>query len=163
MTTSVKLKDIVGRMIRTEARVEFTDCDPYGHMASSRYLEMAVNHRMSAVTEQLGFDTLKTVKETGIAFVNKEVNLKYRSPAQFDDWITVESWVDEIQEFQLVVKVRLTNRDTGKIVCRVRIYTVTFDMKDGAAVPIPDTYQVDQPIDPHSLPWAPGHPKRRSE
>ncbi len=155
----ISLHDLVGRMIRTENRVGFTDCDPYGHLASGRYLEMAINHRMSAVTEQLGFDTLRTAKETGVAFVNKEVNLKFQSPAQFDEWLVIQSWIDQALDHKLVVKVWISKRDSGKIVCKVTIQTVTFDINTGVPVPIPRTYEAVHPVDIASLPWAPGHPK----
>ncbi len=156
---TILLKDCVGRMIRTVTRVGFTDCDPYGHVASARYLEMAINHRMSAVTEQLGFDTLKTAGETGVAFVNKEVNLKFKAPAQFDDWLEIASWIDEARDYELVVKLRIANRDSGKVMCRVTIHTVTFDMRSGMPVPIPRSFDALHAVDIAALPWAPGHPK----
>jgi len=155
----ILLKDCVGRMIRTETRVGFTDCDPYGHVASARYLEMAINHRMSAVTEQLGFDTLKTAQESGVAFVNKEVNLKFQSPAQFDQWLVIESWIDEARDYKLVVKVRISDRETGKVVCRVTIQTVTFDIREGTPVSIPQAFESVREVDLEALPWAPGHPR----
>jgi len=160
---TVSLKDCVGRMIRTEARVGFTDCDPYGHMASARYLEMAINHRMSAVTEQLGFDTLQTARETGVGFVNKEVNLKFKAPAKFDDRLIIESWIDEVQDYQLKVKIRISHRETEKVMCRVTVTTVTFDARDGIPVPVPLNYNQIKQVDILSLPWAPGHPSKTAQ
>lgn len=152
------MEALVGRMIRTDHRVSFTDCDPYGHMASARYLELAVNHRMSAVTHQLGYDTLHTAKHGRFAFINKEVHLDFKRSAQFDDRLVVESWIEKVKGFRMTVKVRISDAESGKICCLVTILSVGLDPVDEIPVPIPRSFRPLPGVDPRSLPWAPGHP-----
>ena len=153
----IQLASIVGRMIRTETRVGFVDCDPYGHMASSRYLEMAVNHRMSAVTEQLGYDTLKTARDVKLAFINKEVHLDFKASAQFDEPLVVESWIEGFKRFRMTVKVRISKAGTGDVCCLVTIKSVSLDPESLLPVNIPAAYVPVGDVDIESLPFAPGH------
>lgn len=152
------LTDVVGRMIRTETRVRFTDCDAYGHVASSRYLEMAVDHRMSAVTEQLGFDTLHSARHDAFAMINKEAHLDFRAAAKFDDHLMIESWIDGIRRLRMTIKVRISLRDTGKVACMVTFTSVAIDLKSELPRAFPKTFAPLEGLDPRRLPWAPGHP-----
>ena len=155
----LSIQAIIGRMIKTEHRATFTDCDAYGHVSSARYLEMAINHRMSAVTEQLGIDTLHAAQNLSFAMVNKEVHLDFRSAAKFDDYLVIESWVEKIKRLRMTIHVRISDKETGKVRCALTIMSVAIDLASELPCRLPDTFMPIEGVNPLILPWAPKHPK----
>lgn len=150
----------VGRQISTQLLVEFSHCDMLRHMTSHAYLEVAINHRIAAVRDILGMDTLGLVEETGIAFVAREIHLDFQRSAQLGDWIAIHSWIDQIRGARMVVKILIEDRATPSLCCGVTITSVTIDVKRQAPVMVPRTFLTYRsPEEIAALPWAPGHAK----
>lgn len=159
----VALSSIVGKMIETRERVLFTECDPYGHMGSAAYLGKAINHRLSAVTHQLGFDTLHAAQNLGVAFVNKEMHMDFRASALFDEELIIRSWIDRIRSFRMIVMVQILRASNEEVLCVITAESVTVNLAQGGLVPIPPEYHPTHSVDLEGLPWAPGHPKKPGE
>ena len=159
----IPISSIVGKMIETRERVLFTDCDPYGHMGSAAYLVKAINHRLSAVTHQLGFDTLHAAQNLGVAFVNKEMHMDFRASALFDEELVVRSWIDRCRGYRMIVVVLILRASNQELLCQITAESVTVNLAEGGLVPIPPEYHPSNPVQLDLLPWAPGHPRAPGE
>lgn len=155
----VPLHRIVGRRIRSEARVEFSHVDPYRHMTTAAYLEMAINHRFRAVLDVLGFDTLALAEDHGIAFINRDVHMEFRNFANLDEALTIESWVEEVHASRMVVLVEIRKKVEGSLCCRIRLDLSTFDLRQQRLIPVPKSLPSRRQEPFEQLPWAEGHPK----
>lgn len=148
----------VGRRIRSQHAVAFTECDPFRHMASAAYLEVAVNHRIHAVAEQLGFDPIGYAERTGTAFVVRSAQLHFDWAAVAGDLLQVESWIDELHRSSLTIQVRMQRAADGRSCCRVTFHSVLLDTGRGVPLAIPERMPCVYPNFEH-LPWADGHPR----
>lgn len=150
---------LVGRMVRSSLQVGFTDCDPYGHMNTARYLEAAIHHRMTEVRQLIGLDVMRLKEERGLIYIIRKVELEFMEPAVPGEWLWLDSWVDEVQASKLRVIVRFCKQENERPCAQVLFTSAMFNVQKGLLVKIPDTYPCDRELDLESLPWAPGHPR----
>lgn len=155
----IPYRALIGRMVRSELQVGFTHCDPYGHMNTAAYLDVAIHHRMTEVIQLIGLDVMRLRAERGIVFLIRKVELEFLEPAVPGEWLRLDSWVDSIQASHMKVVVRIAKRDSGRTCCTVTFTSATFNERKGVLIKIPETYPGLRVLDLESMPWAPGHPR----
>ncbi len=156
---SVRLADLVGRRIRTERRVEYLDCDGYLHLGSADFLRFAIDHRFTATHDALGLNSFERPEETGLAWPIVRSEMDFLAEAKLGDWLVIESWIDERHNSRAVVRLRISQRDSGRECCRVALTIIALDVATRRAVPLPDSLPVHRRVDLDALPWAEGHPR----
>ncbi|HEX9792555.1 MAG TPA: thioesterase family protein [Planctomycetota bacterium] len=149
----------VGRVVRTTWQVPFSRCDAFGHLAAPAYLELAIDHRMEAVLEQLGFDTVAHARDSGTAFVLRQARLDFRRPAALGEVLVVESWIDALRGERMQVEVRIRPLQGGSDHARLSLESTTMDLRSGRPIPLPERLPRAREIDLASLPWAEDHPR----
>lgn len=154
------IAEVVGRMIRSDFMVEFSHCDPFGHMTTTAYLDAAVNHRISAVRDVLGVDTVQMAKDTDVTFITRHIHLDLRRSAYLGDRLEVHSWVDEVKRAQMKVCVRISHAENHRVHCEILLDVVTVNLKSGFPVSIPNLVPMEGAHDLQALPWAKGHPRK---
>ncbi len=157
--SEVLIRDLVGRRIRSERRVEFNDCDPYRHLSAAGFLRYAIDHRFTGTHDELGIRSFDLPERTGIGWPVVRSEMDFLAEAALGDHVAIESWVDELFTSRLLVQIRITDLESGQLCCRVALTIIALDMERRRAVPIPDTLPVRHPVDLDSLPWAEGHPR----
>jgi len=129
-------------------------------MTSHAYLEIAINHRIAAVRDVLGMDTLALPEETGVAFIAREIHLNFQRSAQLGDHIKITSWIEQIRGARMLVKVEICDLNSGQVCCGLNITSVTINLERQVAVMVPQTFLTTKSeAEIAQLPWAPGHPK----
>ncbi len=162
MNESIPLTTCVGRLMTSHTIVGFTDCDMYGHVTTAKYLEMAIDHRFRAVTQQLGIDFEAFATDERVILVNRTVTLRFLAAARLHDPVEIQLWIDRMRGFRSEIEVRMRHAATGTPLCDIRIDSVSVDVDDRVPVPLPAEYVPAGGADPRNLPWAPGHPKKSS-
>ena len=101
------LASFIDRVVTSRERVQFTQVDPYGHLNASRYTEFLVNHRITAVEDQLQVVTLEIAKTLSVAFVLERLDIRYHAPSFLSEELEIASWVESIHatgfRLQLVI------------------------------------------------------------
>jgi YbgC/YbaW family acyl-CoA thioester hydrolase len=132
--------DFRHRVLTTRERVKFADADPYGHLASGRYVDMIMSHRVEALEDLLGFSIMKSAG-SGVAFPARNIEVSYLRPAFVGESLEVGSWLEELKTSSFEVRAIVSGAGDRKARAVARIHFVTVDARTGKAVSVPEVLQ----------------------
>jgi acyl-CoA thioester hydrolase len=75
-------------------RINFSDLDPYKHMRTAMYSAYYVDHRMSALREQAGWD-LQTIEQLPFMTFVRKLDIEFIRPVVGDKLLVIKSFVRE--------------------------------------------------------------------
>ena len=101
------------RTFRHVHRVTYADCTVGDHIYYSRYLDLLEAAR-GEFFRHLGV-TFRQWQEQDAIFPVIECRLRYKSPARYDDVLTIEVWVTEAERVRLNFAHRIINQDGALI------------------------------------------------
>ncbi|MEM0998787.1 MAG: acyl-CoA thioesterase [Bacteroidota bacterium] len=78
-------------LLHSQRKVRFQDCDPFGHLNNSAYLDYIVNAREDHVAEFYELDIYAWSQSRGSGWVFGKHEIVYRKPALFNEIITLTS------------------------------------------------------------------------
>jgi YbgC/YbaW family acyl-CoA thioester hydrolase len=130
--------DFRGRVLVTRERVKFTDADPYGHLASGRYVDMVMSHRVEALEDLVGFSIVRHAA-AGVAFPARNVDVSYLRPAFVGESLEVGSWLEELGATSFEVRAIISGASDRKARAVAKIHFVSVDARTGRTVPAPTT------------------------
>jgi YbgC/YbaW family acyl-CoA thioester hydrolase len=119
---------------RLSQTVRSTEVDFLGHVNNAKYQEYLEWGRFQwfrdaeLTRDRFGMDRL--------APVVVHVALDYRSEAQLDDELTIETALTRIGDHSLHFRQRVVHRD-GRVACDGRVVLAMFDLEKRAAAPVP--------------------------
>jgi acyl-CoA thioester hydrolase len=90
---------VSARIFRHQYRVVYADCTVGNHIYYSRYLDILEAAR-GEFFRHLGVPLLK-LQEQDTIFPVVECHLRYKSPARYDDVLTIELWTTLVQGARL--------------------------------------------------------------
>ena len=102
-------------------RVTYAECTVGNHVYYARYLDLLEAAR-GAFFRQLG-TTLLQWQEKDTIFPVVECRLRYKSPARYDDVLTIEVWVATAEKVRLNFVYRVLNQ-TGALVLEAETFHV---------------------------------------
>ena len=141
--------DLHRRVLLTRERVKFADADPYGHLASGRYVDMVMSHRVEALEDLLGFSIVRYAAG-GVAFPARNVEVSYLRPAFVGESLEVASWLEELGSSSFEVRVIVSGATDRKARAVARIHFVSVDAKTGRPVVAPTSIPTTSEVDPLS-------------
>jgi len=89
-------------------RVTYGECTLGNHIYYGRYLDLLEAARGEFFRELGG--TFLEWQQQGIIFPVIECRLRYRSPAQYDDLLTIEVWITLLQGVRVTFGYRIRNQ-----------------------------------------------------
>lgn len=98
---------------RHQHRVTYADCTVGNHVYHGRYLELLEAAR-GEFFRHLGV-TFFDWQNRHLIFPVVECRLRYRTPARYDDVLTVETWLSEARKVRLIFCYRLTNQNGQRV------------------------------------------------
>ena len=104
---------------RHPRRVSYADCTVGNHVYYSRYLDFLEVARGEFI-RSLGA-TVRQWQERDVIFPVIEARLRYKSPAGYDDLLTIEVWLTLIERVRLNFGHRIVNQD-GKLVLEAETF-----------------------------------------
>jgi acyl-CoA thioester hydrolase len=96
-------------VFRHTHRVTYADCTVGNHIYYARYLDLLEAAR-GEFFRQLGL-ALVQWQERDVIFPVVECRLRYRSPARYDDALTIELWPTAIEKVRLNFSHRILNQN----------------------------------------------------
>ena len=130
------MEDFRGRVLLSRERVRFADADPYGHLASGRYVDMIMSHRVEALDDLLGFSIMRSAG-SGVAFPARNIEIAYLRPAFVGDALELGSWIEEIGSSSFEVRAMVVGHADRAVRALASIHFVTVDARTGKAVAVP--------------------------
>ena len=138
------MDDFRGRVLLSRERVKFADADPYGHLASGRFVDMIMSHRVEVLEDLLGFSIIKSAG-SGVAFPARNIEIAYFRPAFVGDELEVGSWLEELGTSSFEVRAAVVGGADRAIRALAKIHFVAVDARTGKAVPVPPTLPSSAP------------------
>lgn len=93
-------------------RVYYEDTDAGGVVYYANYLKYFERCRTEWL-RAIGHEQADLLRDPGIAFMVRSVNLEYRKPAHLDDLLTVSLEVEKISRVQIFFRQHIRCADTG--------------------------------------------------
>lgn len=90
-------------------RVSYAECTVGNHVYYARYLDILEAAR-GEFFRHLGAPLLE-LQNQDVIFPVIECRLRYKAPARYDDWLTVELWPSAIEKVRLSLVYRVTNQN----------------------------------------------------
>jgi acyl-CoA thioester hydrolase len=90
--------------------VRFNDCDPFGHLNNSKYIDYFLNAREDHLREHYDID-LKVWAQEGNAFVVSAHEIRYLRPATYSESVAIRSVLIATGESWLQVEMTMFGRD----------------------------------------------------
>jgi acyl-CoA thioester hydrolase len=100
-------------------RVSYAECTVGNHVYHSRYLDWLEAARGEFI-RALGATVLQW-QERDVIFPVIEARLRYKSPARYDDLLTIEVWPAAIERVRLNFAHRITNQH-GKLILEAETF-----------------------------------------
>jgi len=104
---------------RYQHRVTYAECTVGDHIYHSRYLDLLEAARGEFM--RLSGATVREWQERDHIFPVVEAHLRYRCPARYDDWLTIEVWPVLVERVRLNFGHRILNQD-GKLILEAETF-----------------------------------------
>jgi YbgC/YbaW family acyl-CoA thioester hydrolase len=90
--------------------VRFSDCDPFGHLNNSKYIDYFLNAREDHLKEAYDID-LKVWAQQGQAFVVTAHEIRYLRPATYNEAVSIQSALIGWGDNSLLVEMSMFGKD----------------------------------------------------
>ena len=104
------MKDLP-KILESTATVRFQDCDPLNHLNNSKYLDYLINAREDQLIAQYNLNIFENAKNTGTTWVVGSHQIAYIRPALVMETVTIQSQLIHYGKKQLLVEIRMYNKD----------------------------------------------------
>jgi acyl-CoA thioester hydrolase len=98
---------VTAQTFRHQHRVTYAECTVGNHIYYARYLDLLEEAR-GEFFRKLDEPLLKW-QEADTIFPVVECRLRYRGAARYDDLLTIELWIDELERVRLSFSYRIVN------------------------------------------------------
>lgn len=95
---------------RTFYTIRFNDCDPFGHLNNSRYIDYFLNAREDHLKEHYSID-LKEWAAKGIGFVVSRHEIQYIRAVTYNDTVCIQSALVGYGDNYLEVEMQMYDKD----------------------------------------------------
>lgn len=117
---------------KVQIKVRYSETDQMGVVYHGNYFPWFDEARF-AIMNKLGIDP-KELEAQGIFMPIVDVQCKYKTPAVFDDLITVEAKADPAYPNQLVVNFKVIRERDGRVLSEARTRSVIVN-REGMIIP----------------------------
>jgi YbgC/YbaW family acyl-CoA thioester hydrolase len=79
------------KILESTARIRFHDCDPFGHLNNSRYIDYCLTARGDQLLDEYGFDIYQLAQEQGTGWVAGQTQIAYHDPARLTEAVMIRT------------------------------------------------------------------------
>src|ERR1700742_1316561 len=105
---------VMEKYLESVYTVRFNDCDPFGHLNNSRYIDYLLNAREDHL--RMHYDlTLDTWHKQGYGWVVGGHEIIYLKPARYNERIVIQSQLLEAGDSHLLVEASMTDENEQQL------------------------------------------------
>ena len=112
-----------GQIFRHQHRVTYAECTLGNHVYYARYLNFLEEAR-GEFFRSLGEPFAKWQQADAI-FPVIEIHLRYKAAARYDDLLTIELWLSELQRVRMNIECRILNEAGAEILRGTTLHACT--------------------------------------
>jgi YbgC/YbaW family acyl-CoA thioester hydrolase len=102
------MKD-VPKVLESNMKIRFQDCDPFNHLNNAAYLNYFMNAREDHLIENYGIDIYKMAEKEGKSWVVGSNQIAYLKPAFLMEEVVIQSQLLQFEDTQILVELRMLN------------------------------------------------------
>ena len=99
----------------TKVRIDFQDCDPFGHLNNTRYLNYMMKARADHLREYYKLDIYEHTKETKNSWIVSKNKIAYLQPVMFNNNVLIESQLIYNDKHRVVVQCTMFSESKSNI------------------------------------------------
>lgn len=115
-------------------KIRFSDCDMFGHLNNSRYLDYLINAREDHLKDQHDFD-MNSYYKNGLAWVVSSHEIAYLRPAVYNELVVIQSTLLHVDNEFLQVETMMMNEEKNHLKAIMRSKLIPINMKTGKKEP----------------------------
>ena len=100
--------------MQTSYTIRFNDCDPFGHLNNSKYIDYMLNAREDHLSQFYNI-TLGDFHKRGFGWVVTNHEIQYLRPAAYNEKVCIQSDLIEAGESHLLVEMKMWNEKKDKL------------------------------------------------
>ena len=117
------------KILRSQATVRFQDCDPYGHLNNSKYIDYFMNAREDQLLENYDLDIYALSSSEGLGWVVAQTQIAYLQPALLMEKVSISTKIIEYDTKRITVEFEMWNSDESFLKSLMWSRFVHFDLK----------------------------------
>jgi YbgC/YbaW family acyl-CoA thioester hydrolase len=114
-------------------KIRFSDCDMFGHLNNSRYLDYLINAREDHLKDFYNFDFNEYYKKD-LAWVINSHEIAYLRPAIFNEMVTIQSTLLNLDIDLLHIETIMLNEGQNQLKAIMRSKLVPISLKTGKKI-----------------------------
>jgi YbgC/YbaW family acyl-CoA thioester hydrolase len=114
-------------------KIRFPDCDMFGHLNNSRYLDYLINAREDHLKDFYNFDFNEYYKND-LAWVISSHEIAYLRPAIFNEIVTIQSTLLNLDIDLLHIETIMLNEEQNQVKAIMRSKLVPISLKTGRKI-----------------------------
>lgn len=99
----------------SKAWIDFQDCDPFGHLNNTKYLNYIMLARTQQLKEAYGFDIYAHTQKTGNGWVVATTQLAYLAPARYNETVRIQTRLLHKDAFRIVPEAVMMSSDGQRL------------------------------------------------
>lgn len=103
------------KLVESEAKIRFQDCDPFNHLNNGKYIDYFMNHREDQLIKHYDVDIYSMAKTMGKSWVSGSNQIAYLKPALLMETVVIESQLIYYDSSNLKVEMRMYNKDKSHL------------------------------------------------
>jgi len=111
-------------------KIRFTDCDMFGHLNNSRYLDYFINAREDHIKSHYDFD-INYYYKNDFGWVINSHEIVYVRPAIYNEIVSIQSTLLMVREDLLFVEALMMNETRDQLKAIMRSKMVPINLKTG--------------------------------
>ena len=123
------------KVLQSEAKIRFQDCDPYGHLYNAKYIDYFLNAREDQVLEAYQLDIYGMASSHGLGWVVGQNQIAYLQPANLMERVVITSKIIEISPNAMTVEFQMLNKTAERLKAFMWSRFVHFDLKQRKSIP----------------------------
>lgn len=113
----------------SSTKIRFQDCDPYGHLNNSQYLNYMMNAREDHILKFYNFDLFKFAREEQKAWVVSKSEIIYKYPALVMEKVNLRSQLLEYTNKSFKIEICMFDEKMEKVKALLWSHFIFFDLK----------------------------------
>ncbi len=103
------------KVVESEAKIRFQDCDPFNHLNNGKYIDYFMNHREDQLIKHYDIDIYAMAKIEGKSWVSGSNQIAYLKPALLMETVKIESQLIHYDNSNLSVEMRMYNESKSHL------------------------------------------------
>ncbi|HLF62982.1 MAG TPA: acyl-CoA thioesterase [Saprospiraceae bacterium] len=147
---------LLPKLLKSQSTVRFQDCDPYGHLYNSKYIDYFMNAREDQLLDNYNLDIYALSTTEGIGWVVAQNQIAYLQPALLMEKVWITSKIIDYSTKMITVEFEMWNTDESQLKAFMWSRFVHFDLKTRRSASHAQKFQemfaqVHHPIDTQSF------------